>query len=183
MSIGAESNSVRAAKAAYWRWITPMTASLALVAATTAFLWLIEVELSQDHLIFVYFVPTALIAIRYGSMSAMCVTIASSFTAAYLLYPPQFSFLIRNPLDVLELTLFCLLALLASQVVSGFAKDRDVARRRPRPNLRGGFMRSPAITALFGGAAAERSAPRAADLKLLHHLPQSHSGNSDRKRP
>jgi hypothetical protein len=46
--------------------------------------------------------------------------------------------------------LFCLLALLASQVVSGFANDRDVARRRQRPNLPRGLMKSPVVAALFG---------------------------------
>ena len=63
----------------------------------------------------------------------MCVTIASGLAASYFLYAPRFSFQIANPLDVLELALFCLLALLASQVVSGFANDDEVARRRPQP--------------------------------------------------
>jgi K+-sensing histidine kinase KdpD len=117
---------------AFRRWVSPITVSLALVAVTTALLWLVEAKLDQQHLIFIYFVPTALIAIRYGSISAMCVTLASSFAAAYFLYKPQFSFLIANPLDLLELGLFSLLALLASQVVSGFANDREVARRRQR---------------------------------------------------
>ena len=114
------------------RWITPITGSVALLALTTAILWLIEAKLQQDHLIFIYLVPTALIAIRYGSVSAMAVTIASTFAAAFLIYPPRFSFMVDNLLDLMELVLFCLLALLASQVVSGFAKDSDVARRKPR---------------------------------------------------
>lgn len=117
------------------QWVTPITVSLMLVAATTALLWLIEARLDQQHLIFIYFAPTAWIAIRYGSISAMCVAIASSLAAAYFLYPPQLSFLIDSPLDILELVLFGLLALLASQVVSGFANDELVKKRdkaRPR---------------------------------------------------
>ena len=114
------------------RWLTPITASVVLLAITTAVLWIAQAHLQQDHLIFIYFVPTALIAIRYGSLSAMGVAIAGAFAAAYMLYPPRFSLLVDSPLDLLELVLFSLLALLASQVVSGFAKDRDVARRRPR---------------------------------------------------
>jgi K+-sensing histidine kinase KdpD len=131
MSLGAELQSGGTVNA-FRRWVTPITVSLALVAMTTALLWLIEARLNHEHLIFVYFVPTALIAIRYGSISAMCVTLASSFAAAYFLYPPQFSFLITSPLELLELGLFSLLALLASQVVSGFANDREVAKRRER---------------------------------------------------
>ena len=39
---------------------------------------------------------------------------------------------VTNPLDMLEIVFFSMLALLASQVVSGFANDRDVERRRQR---------------------------------------------------
>ncbi len=64
------------------RWVTPITASLTLVGLTTLFLWAMQPTLQQDHLIFIYVVPTALIAIRYGSISAMGVIIASSLAAA-----------------------------------------------------------------------------------------------------
>jgi len=113
------------------RWVTPITVSAALLALTTAFLWMINASLQHDHLIFIYFVPTALIAIRYGSVPAMCVTIASTFAAAYFFYAPRFSFKVESPLDLLELILFGLLGLLASQVVSGFSRDSEVEKRRP----------------------------------------------------
>lgn len=114
------------------RWMTPITVSVLLLALTTAVLWMIETRLQQDHLIFIYFVPTALIAVRYGSVSAMGVAIAGAFAAAFLLYPPRFSFMVDSPLDLMELIMFSMLALLASQVVSGFAGDRDVMKRRTR---------------------------------------------------
>jgi K+-sensing histidine kinase KdpD len=117
------------------RWFTPITVSLALVGFTTLFLWAIQPALQQDHLIFIYFVPTTLIAIRYGSLSAMGVIIASSLAAAYFLYGPPFSFEVANKLELMELILFSLLALLASQVVSGFANDSDVEKRRPRVRM------------------------------------------------
>ena len=113
------------------RWISPITVSLLLVAFTTAILWALQPQLQQEHLIFIYFVPTTLIAIRYGSLSAMVVIIASSLSAAYFLYPPSFSFMVASRLEVLEIILFCMLALLASQVVSGFAKDGEIVKRRP----------------------------------------------------
>jgi K+-sensing histidine kinase KdpD len=112
------------------RWITPITVSLLLVAITTAVLWVLQPRLQQDHLVFIYFVPTTLIAIRYGSLSAMVVTIASGLAAAYFLYPPNFSFLVGSRLELLEIVLFAMLALLASQVVSGFANDDNVVKRR-----------------------------------------------------
>jgi two-component system, OmpR family, sensor histidine kinase KdpD len=117
------------------RWVTPITASAVLLALTTGFIWIIDAPLQHDHLIFVYLIPTALIAIRYGNISAMCVAIASTFAAAFFLYAPRFSFMVASPLDLLELIFFSLLALLASQVVSGFAKDSDVERRRERAGV------------------------------------------------
>ena len=149
MSLRSEMEFSRTGNSFLRRWVSPITASAVLLALTTAFVWLIDVPIQNDHLIFIYFVPTALIAIRYGSISAMCVTIVSTFAAAYLLYAPRFSFMVANPLDLMELILFSLLALLASQVVSGFANDREVERRRDR--LRRPLWREkwPVIAALW----------------------------------
>lgn len=132
MSVRAELDTRGIGKSFLRRWVTPITVSAVLLAATTAFVWMIDAPVQHDHLIFIYLVPTALIAIRYGSISAMFVAIASTFAAAYLLYAPRFSFVVQSPLDLLELILFSLLALLASQVVSGFAKDTDIEKRRER---------------------------------------------------
>jgi K+-sensing histidine kinase KdpD len=147
MSVRADLEFVEHRKSFMRRWVTPITVSLALLALTTAFLWMIDASLQHDHLIFIYFVPTALIAIRYGSLSAMGVTIASTFAAAYFLYAPRFSFKVDSPLDLLELVLFSLLALFASQVVSGFAKDGVVEKRRPRASR--GSLGVPSLRALW----------------------------------
>jgi K+-sensing histidine kinase KdpD len=135
MSLRAEPESSAAEPSVLRRWMTPVTVSLLLVTLTTAFLWVIQVRLKQDHLIFIYFVPTTLIALRYGSLLAMGVTIASSLAAAYFLYPPNFSFEVASQLEFMELVLFSLLAMLASQVVAGFANDGGVEKRR-RPLAR-----------------------------------------------
>jgi K+-sensing histidine kinase KdpD len=140
MSVRADLDFVETKKSFLHRWVTPITVSALLLVLTTAFIWMIDVPLQHDHLIFVYLLPTALIAIRYGSMSAMCVAIVSMVAAAYFLYAPRFSFVVASPLDLLEIIFFSMLALLASQVVSGFANDSDVARRR-KP-ARAGFFRA-----------------------------------------
>lgn len=130
MSVRAGKEFVEITSLRLRRWVTPITASATLLALTTGFLWMIDASLQHDHLIFIYFVPTALIAIRYGSVAAMYVTIASTFAAAYFFYAPRFSFKVESPLDLLELILFSLLGLLASQVVSGFTRASDVEKRR-----------------------------------------------------
>jgi K+-sensing histidine kinase KdpD len=102
-----------------WQWAKPVAMSAALVALTTIVLWFAEARLNHEHLIFLYLAPTALIAILYGSVSAIGVMLASSAAAAYFLYPPRFSLVVAGPLEMLELALFCVLALLASRVVAG----------------------------------------------------------------
>ena len=69
MSLRAEPESLATEPSVVRRWMTPITVSLLLVAITTALLWLVQPRLQQDHLIFIYFVPTTLIALRYGSLS------------------------------------------------------------------------------------------------------------------
>jgi K+-sensing histidine kinase KdpD len=154
LPVAAQLHSAATDPALVRRWVTPITVSAALLVLTTAVLWMAETRLKQDHLIFIYFVPTALIAIRYGSVSAMGVAIAGAFAGAFLLYPPRFSFAVDSPLDLMELIMFSLLSLLASQVVSGFANDREVARRRPRS--------LPLRKRLRWNSGAARRVPRAA---------------------
>jgi K+-sensing histidine kinase KdpD len=147
MSSNAEPDFGAPSRSFFRTWMTPVAASLTLIAATTLVLWPLQVRLNHQHLIFIYLVPTSWIAIRYGSISAMCVIIASSLAAAYFLYPPRFSFIVEDPLGLLELALFCVLALLASRVVSGFAADDDVAARRQRGASL--LRRWPAMAALW----------------------------------
>jgi K+-sensing histidine kinase KdpD len=135
MAMQAHGDYAASARSRVGRWVSPITVSAALLAATTALLWFIGGP-RQDHLVFIYFAPTALIAIRYGSLTAMWMTVACALAAAFLFYPPDFSFAVHSSLDVLELVFFSLLALLASKVVSGFARDEDVIRRRPRSRWR-----------------------------------------------
>jgi two-component system sensor histidine kinase KdpD len=113
----------------------PLIASLTLVGLTTAIIWYLEVSLALDPLIFIYFIPTSYIALRYGTNAAMMATIMSCIAAAYFLYPPEFSFAVGNVLEFMQIAFFILLAMLASQVVSGFVKDSKVEPRRARPEV------------------------------------------------
>lgn len=97
------------------RWLSPITASAVLLAATTVLLWAWDGPFPHEHLIYIYFLPTALIAIRYGNVSAMWVTIGATFASAYFFYAPRFSLAVESPLDALELIFFGMLALLASR--------------------------------------------------------------------
>jgi K+-sensing histidine kinase KdpD len=136
MTVRADSGCVETRASLLRRWLSPITASAVLLAATTVLLWAWDRPVPHEHLIYIYFVPTALIAIRYGSISAMLMTTGATFAAAYFFYAPRLSLAVENPRDVLELIFFGMLALLASQVVSGFAHDRHILERRRSPSKR-----------------------------------------------
>jgi K+-sensing histidine kinase KdpD len=112
------------------RWVWPGLTATALVAITTSILLAIFLASRQEHLIFGYFIPTAFVAVRYGSVPAIITAIACDLCAAYFLYPPDFSFTISDPLQVAELFFFSLIALATCQFVGGFADDERV-RKRP----------------------------------------------------
>src|SRR4029079_11815918 len=99
MSVRADLDDAGHKKSILRRWVTPITVSALLLVLTTAFIWQIDAPLQHDHLIFIYLLPTALIAIRYGSISAMCVAIVSMAAAAYFLYAPRLSFSVSSQLD------------------------------------------------------------------------------------
>jgi K+-sensing histidine kinase KdpD len=111
------------------RWAAPVAASVALVALTTVLLTVVYEAWQPDHLIFAYFVPTAIIAVRYGSGPAILTAAASDLCAAYFFYPPDFSFYISDPLQVAELSFFSILALATCQFIGGLADDERLAKQ------------------------------------------------------
>jgi len=113
------------------KWIGPGLTAMAAIGVTTAILLAIYLASKQEHLIFGYFIPTAFVAVRYGSAPAIVTAIACDLCAAYFLYPPDFSFAISSPLQVAELSFFSLLALSTCQFVGGFADDERSRKSVP----------------------------------------------------
>ena len=113
--------------------IAPTATAFAFVGFTTTILLAVEERFDLDAVIFIYFFPTTLLAIQYGSATAMIAIITSDLAAAYFLYSPKFSMKVSDPLDVFEILLFTILAVMATKVVSGFANDPKVRERKKRP--------------------------------------------------
>ena len=71
----------------------------------------------RDHLIFFYLFPITFIAMYFSSTPALVTSLGSAIAAAYI-FPPAFSFRMSEPLQVAELFIFCMLALIASKASS-----------------------------------------------------------------
>src|SRR5262252_7958033 len=95
----------------------PISLSLAIIAAVTAVLFYFKDDdpSTDQHLIFFYLLPTAFVAILYGSVVSMLCAIAATFAAAFFLYDPIFSFYVSSPREVGELIFFSGTALIGAK--------------------------------------------------------------------
>jgi two-component system, OmpR family, sensor histidine kinase KdpD len=110
----------------------PLLVALFAILVTSAALLAVDRFLDAKSLIFVYLLPTVVMAIHYGSTVAVLTSFVSGLAAAYFFFPPKFSFYIADPLNVAELGFFLLLAVIASKAVAVVTEDaRAIERRTP----------------------------------------------------
>jgi K+-sensing histidine kinase KdpD len=109
-----------------------MAFSFLVIARTTATIWTIEklFALQPKHLVFIYCLPTTLVASRFGDTPAILATIMGGMAAIYFIYEPRFSFRVVDPLELVEVLLFALLAVLASRVIYGLASNSSLKSDR-----------------------------------------------------
>lgn len=94
----------------------PVAVALVVVSAVTAILWVVRVKaVGPQHLVFFYLLPTAFVAVLYGSLPAMLAAILATICGAYFLYDPLYSFSVANPLELGELLWFAGLALIGAK--------------------------------------------------------------------
>jgi K+-sensing histidine kinase KdpD len=107
----------------------PISVSLAIVVAVTAVLFYFkDGREGGQHLVFFYLLPTAFVAILYGSVVSMLCAIAATFTAAFFLYDPIFSFYVSDPREVGELIFFAGTALIGAKCTA------DVTHQPEKPD-------------------------------------------------
>ena len=97
--------------------IAPICVSIAIIVTVTAVLFYFKDDdpRTDQHLVFFYLLPTAFVAILYGSVVSMLCAIAATFAAAFFLYDPIFSFYVSSPREVGELIFFAGTALIGAK--------------------------------------------------------------------
>jgi K+-sensing histidine kinase KdpD len=94
----------------------PVAVTLAVLCIATAVLWMVKQTSGGDqHLVFFYLLPTALMAILYGRLAAALCACFATICAAFFLYDPIYSFYVASPLDLGELICATGLALLGGR--------------------------------------------------------------------
>ena len=82
----------------------PVVASFAVVFIVTTVIWYMKfASVHPQHLVFFYLLPTAFVAILFGTLPAMLCALAATVSAAYFLYNPIYSFYVSDARELGEL--------------------------------------------------------------------------------
>jgi Domain of unknown function (DUF4118)/Peptidogalycan biosysnthesis/recognition len=103
--------------------------SLGLIAVATAALLAVDASFDIPHLVFAYLLPVIYVAIKFGRVPALIATAVSGLCAAFFLYEPVLSVYVEDSLDMADLAVFCVCALLIGQL---FRKRADHSMIRQR---------------------------------------------------
>ena len=115
--------------------VSPILVAFSAILLTSVVLLAVDSFLDAETLAFIYLLPTVVMAMHYGSTVAVLTSFASALSAAYFFFPPKFSFYIADPLNVVELGFFLLLAVIASKAVAVATRDDRATKstsRRPK---------------------------------------------------
>jgi len=114
--------------------MTPVAVSLAIIFAVTVVLfYLKDAFQGVQHLIFFYLVPTAFVAMIYGSVLAMFCAIVATSVAAFFLYAPIYSLYVSDPREVGELILFAVIGLIGAKCVAELRRPPSESFHRGSP--------------------------------------------------
>jgi hypothetical protein len=80
-----------------WERIAPIVVPFLIIVAVTDVLHFFRVVVHADHLVFFYLLPTAFIAMLYGSVRSMICAIDATLIAGLFLYDPGYTFYVSDP--------------------------------------------------------------------------------------
>jgi K+-sensing histidine kinase KdpD len=106
--------------------IAPVAVSLAIIFAVTAVLfYLKDAHEGAQHLIFFYLLPTAFVAMIYGSVLSMFCAIAATLIAAFFLYSPIYSLSVSDPREVGELIVFAVTGSIGAKCIAELGRPAE----------------------------------------------------------
>lgn len=98
----------------------------------TLIAWLSRDILTLANFTVIYVLFVLIVAIRLGTYAAMSTALASSLSINFFLTQPYYTFLVGDSRDVLDLTVFIIVAILAGQVGARARNQAEVAHQRAK---------------------------------------------------
>jgi len=157
--------------------------SLVLVALLTAALAAARLFANVEHVTSIYLIPVLFAATRGGVGPAVVAALAGLVTAAYIFYPPDFDIRVANTVDVVDLVLFVIVAVVIGRLGANArrAKLREQAEML-REALIGSVsheLRTP-LASIIGSVSVIAQAPQVASDSRLAPLAQAVSEEAER---
>lgn len=101
-----------------------------LVAATTALIFLIILQIGLTRGTVAYLIPVLIAATRWGIVSAMFAACLGVAASAFFFFPPLYSFHITDPQEVINLVLYICVAVVVSQLATRLKRQLEISRQR-----------------------------------------------------
>jgi K+-sensing histidine kinase KdpD len=107
-----------------WARIAPILVPLLIVIAVTEVLYFCKDVVHAHHLVFFYLLPTAFVAMLYGSVLSMICAIDATFLAAFFLCDPSYSVYVSDPREMGELMFFAVTALIGAKCTAELTRPQ-----------------------------------------------------------
>ena len=111
-----------------WARIAPIVVPLLIVIAVTEVLYFCKDVVHARHLVFFYLLPTAFVAMLYGSVLSMICAIDATFLAAFFLCDPSYSVYVSQPREIGELMFFVMTALIGAKCTAELMRPQGLHR-------------------------------------------------------
>jgi K+-sensing histidine kinase KdpD len=108
-----------------WKRVAPIAVPFLIIVAVTDVGYFFKDVAHARHLVFFYLLPTAFVAMLYGSVLSMIFAIDATFVAVLFLYEPTYSLYVSDPRQVGELFLFALTALIGAKCTAELARPSE----------------------------------------------------------
>ena len=104
-----------------WNRVAPIVVPLLIIVAVTDIAFFFKVVAQARHLVFFYLLPSAFVAMLYGSVLSMIFAIDATFIVGIFLYDAGYATYISEPRQAGELFLFALTALIGAKCTAELA--------------------------------------------------------------
>jgi len=174
---------MQALRGRLWSQSKQVALALGLVAIVTLIMYLLVESAGLSRGSSAYLIPVVFAALRWGIIPAAAAAIAGAIGTNYLFYTPIYDLRLSSSAEVVDLTLYCLVAI----IIIRMAAQLSEARVRAQTNLLrqalvdsvSHELRTP-LSSILGAASVMATTPKLAEDKRLAGLVQTVRGEAER---
>ncbi|HEU4662111.1 MAG TPA: DUF4118 domain-containing protein [Pseudolabrys sp.] len=104
--------------------------TLVLVAITTAGVYYLVWQPGITHGSVVFIIPVVIAAAQWGIIPALVASVSGVLASAFFFFPPLYSMRIKDPHEIINLTLFTFVAIVVSQLAMRLKRQAELSRQR-----------------------------------------------------